>query len=130
MKTSKKLSFPKLENEFLENILRQLVNQHTIIQLFFTKQPSPLFSHLIIHIEKNIDAEQLQQNKWVKKVRNRYQIDVYFIYSAKLHHRFSLGHPFIELYCQPSAIIYQNKESGDSLIITRDWKKYKPNQRA
>jgi len=125
MKTSKKLSFPKLENEFLENILRQLVNQHTIIQLFFTKQPSPLFSHLIIHIEKNIDAEQLQQNKWVKKVRNRYQIDVYFIYSAKLHHRFSLGHPFIELYCQPSAIIYQNKESGDSLIITRDWKKYK-----
>ncbi|MFV8344642.1 hypothetical protein [Flavobacterium sp. ZB4P13] len=125
MKTSKKLSFPKLENEFLENILRQLVNQHTIIQMFFTKQPSPLFSHLIIHIEKNIDAEQLQQNKWVKKVRKHYQIDVYFIYSAKLHHRFSLGHPFIELYCQPSALIYQNSAAVNPLIITRDWKKYK-----
>lgn len=125
MKTSEKLSFPKLENEFLENIVRQLLNQHNIIQMFFIKHPSSMFSYLIIHIEKNIDAEQLQQNKWVKKVRNRYQIDVYFIYSTRLHHLFSLGHPFIEFYCQPSALIYQNKESEDSLVITRDWKKYK-----
>ena len=125
MKTLEKLSFPKLENEYLENILRQLVNQHTIIQMFFTKQPSCVYSCLLIHIEKNMDAEQLQQNKWVKKVRNRYQIDVSFIYSTRLHHLFSLGHPFIELYCQPSALIYQNKESEDSLVITRDWKKFK-----
>ncbi|PJJ10695.1 hypothetical protein CLU83_4151 [Flavobacterium sp. 1] len=125
MKTSEKLLFPKLENEFLENILRQLVNQHTIIQMFFTKQPSSVYSYLIIHIEKNIDAEQLQQNKWVNKVRNRYQIDVYFIYSQKLHHLFSLGHPFIEFYCQPSALIYKDEECENPLIITRDWKKYK-----
>ncbi|SHL79221.1 hypothetical protein [Flavobacterium xinjiangense] len=125
MKTSKKLSFPKLENEFLENILRQLVNQHSIIQMFFTRQPSFVFSYLIIHIEKNIDAQELQQNKWVEKVKKRYQIYVYFIYSERLHHRFSLGHPFIEFYCQPSAIIYQNKELENPLIIKRDWKKYK-----
>jgi hypothetical protein len=125
MKTSEKLSFPKLENEFLENILRQLVNQHSIIQIFFTKQPPCVFSYLLIHIEKNMDAEQLQQNKWVKKVRKRYQIDVRFIYSTRLHHLFFLGHPFIELYCQPSALIYQNKESEDSLVITREWKKFK-----
>lgn len=125
MKTSKKLSFPNLENEFLENILRQLVNQHNIIQMFFTKQTSSVFSHLIIHIEKNTDAKQLQLNKWVKKVRNLYLIDIYFICSAKLHHCFALGQPFIEFYCQPSALIYQNKELEDSLIITRDWKKYK-----
>lgn len=125
MKTSKKLSFPKLENEFLENILRHLVNQHTIIQMFFTRQTSFVFSYLIIHIEKNIDAQELQQNKWIKKVKKRYQIDVYFIYSERLHHRFSLGHPFIEFYCQPSAIIYQNKELENPLIIKRDWKKYK-----
>jgi hypothetical protein len=125
MKTSKKLSFPKLENEYLENILRQLVNQHNIIQMFFTKQPSSVYSYLLIQIEKNMDAQQLQQNKWVEKVRNRYQIDVYFIYSTRLHHLFSLGHPFIEFYCQASALIYQNKESEDSLVITRDWKKYK-----
>ncbi|MES2804084.1 MAG: hypothetical protein V4652_00845 [Bacteroidota bacterium] len=125
MKTLEKLSFPKLENEFLENILRQLVNQHTIIQIFFTKEPSPLFSQLIIHIEKNNDAEQLQLNKWVQKVRNRYQIAVYFIYSTKLHHRSSLGQPFIELYCPPSALIYQNSVAVNPLIITRDWKKYK-----
>lgn len=125
MKTSEKLLFPKLDNEFLENILRQLVNRQNIIQMFFTKQHASIFSHLIIHVEKNMDAEKLQQSKWVKKVRNHYQIDVCFIYSVRLHHRFSLGHPFIELYCQPSALIYQNKESGDSLMIKRDWKKYK-----
>lgn len=125
MKTSKKITFPKLENEFLENILRQLINQHHIIQMFFTKDTHSLFSHLIIHTEKNSDAQELQQSKWVKKVRNRYQIDVYFIYSVKFHHKSSLGHPFIECYSQPSAIIYQNEESGNTPIIARGWKKYK-----
>jgi hypothetical protein len=33
---------------------------------------------------KNMDAEQLQQNKWVK-VRKLYQMMVYFIYSTRLH---------------------------------------------
>ena len=125
MKTSKKISFPKLENEYLENILRQLINQYNIIQMFFTKQPSSMFSHLIIHIEKNIDAQQLQQNKWVRKARTLYKIDVYFIYSQKLHHRFSLGYPFIEYYCQPSALIYQNEESGNPPVIKRDWNKFR-----
>jgi hypothetical protein len=125
MKTLEKLSFPKLENEFLENILRQLVNQHNIIQMFFTKQPSCVYSYLLIHIEKNMDAEQLQQNKWVKKVRSLYQIDVYFIYSERLHHRFSLGHPFIEFCCQPSSLIFQNEESKNSITVRQDWKKYK-----
>lgn len=125
MKTTKKLSFPKLENEFLDNMLRQLVNQYAIIQLFFTKEPSPLFSYLIIHVEKKTDADQLQSAKWVKKVRNLYHIDVLFIYSGKLHHRFSIGHPFIELYCKPSALIYQNSVSVNPLLITSDWKQYK-----
>ncbi|WJS95286.1 hypothetical protein NYQ10_02250 [Flavobacterium johnsoniae] len=125
MKASKKLTFPKLDNEFIENILRQLVNQYSVIQIFFSKNHSSVFSHLIIHIEKNSDAQELQQSRWVKKVRNRYQIDVYFIYSVKFHHKFSLGHPFVEFYCQPSAVIYQNEELRDSPIITREWKKYK-----
>lgn len=125
MKTSKKLSFPKLENEFLENILRQLVNQYAIVQLFFTKQGRSLHAQLVINLGKKTDAEQLQSAKWVEKVRNCYQINVIFIYSGRLHHRFSLGHPFIELYCQPSALIYQNEEALNPLIITRDWKKYK-----
>lgn len=125
MKTLEKLKFPKLENEYLENILRQLINQHNIIQLFFTKQPPPLFSHLIIHIDKNSDTEKLQQQKWLKKVRNRYQIDVIFIYSGRLHHRFSVGHPFMECYCRPSALIYQNPAALNPLINTRDWKQYK-----
>ncbi|MBC7847758.1 MAG: hypothetical protein H7Y10_14860 [Flavobacterium sp.] len=125
MKTSEKLSFPKLENEFLENILRQLVNQYTIIQLFFTNEPAPLFSQLIIHIKNNEEAEQLQQNKWIKKVRDCHQVEVCLIYSARLHHRFAMGHPFMEWYCRPSSLIYQNAAAGDPLIIKRDWKKYK-----
>lgn len=52
MKTAEKLSFPQLQNEYLENILRQLVSQHSIVQVFFTGEPSPLFSQLIIHTEK------------------------------------------------------------------------------
>src|SRR3970040_2994647 len=108
MKTSAKLLFPKLENEFLVNILRQLVNQYTIVQLFFTKEPAPLFSQLIIHIKNKEEGEQLQQHKWIKKVRNRYQIEVCLIYSTRLYHRFALGHPFMEWYGRPSALIYQN----------------------
>ena len=125
MKTSKKLSFPKLENEFLENILRQLVNQYTVIQMFFTKQERSLHSQLVINLEKKTDADQLQSAKWVAKARNGYQINVIFIYSGRLHHRFSLGHPFIELYCPPSALIYQNGEALNPLIIARNWKQYK-----
>jgi len=125
MKTLEKYSFPKLENEFLENILCQVVTNHSIVQMFFTRQNTSMFSHLIIHAEKKSDAEQLQQNKWVKKVRKQYHINVYFFYSAKLHYRFSLGQPFVEWYCRPSALIYQNKELGNPLTITRNWKKYK-----
>lgn len=125
MKTSKKLSFPKLENEYLENRLRQVVKENTIIQMFFTKHPVSVFSNLIIHIEKNSEAQQGQQQKWVKKAREHYQIEVYFIYTAKLYHQYSLGHPFVEGYCQPAALIYQNKESGNPLIIKRNRKKFK-----
>jgi hypothetical protein len=58
MKTEK-LSFPKLENEFLENILRQLVNQHMSFRCFFTKHLLRVF--IPAHIEKNMDAEQLNR---------------------------------------------------------------------
>ncbi|MBK0371171.1 hypothetical protein [Flavobacterium agrisoli] len=125
MKTKEKLLFPKLENEFLDNLLGQLVNKHNVIQMFFTKNPSSKFSYLIIHIESSIDAKQLQQNKWVSKVRRLYQIVVLFIYSTRLHHRFSLGDPFIELYCQSSAVIYQNNGFKNSLVSGRNWEKYK-----
>ena len=52
MKTFEKLSFLKLNNEFLENILNQLLNQYSIIQMFFTKGQVATVSHLIIHVEK------------------------------------------------------------------------------
>lgn len=125
MKNSAKLSFPKLQNEYIENILRQLVSQHPIVQVFFTGDPSPLFSQLIIHTEKNTSAQELRQSKWVTKVKNQYQINVCFVYSSKLHHQYALGSPFTSFYCRPSAVIYQNKKLDEAVFSTGEWKKYK-----
>lgn len=125
MKTSEKRMFPKLENEYLENILRQLVSQYAIIQMFFTRQSSCMDSCLLIHVEKNSDAQLLRQAKWVNKVRNRYKIHVCFVYAQRLDHKFSLGHPFVAFYCQPSALIYQNEACEHPLALAGSWKKFK-----
>jgi hypothetical protein len=125
MKTLEKLSFPKLENEYLENILRQLIHKYDIIQMFFTRHKSSAFSCLIINIEKNTDAQNLQESKWVRKVKERFQINISFIFSSKLHHHYSLGSPFITFYCRESAVIYQNNELENSVFTIEEWKKYK-----
>jgi len=125
MKTSEKLSLPKLENEYLENILRQLVNQYSIIEIFFTRHSLPLLSNLIVHIENSTDAQKIQQSKWVKKVKERFKIDVSFIFSSKLRHHYSIGNPFIAFYCRSSAVIFQNKELPDAIFKLVKWKKYK-----
>ena len=125
MKTSKKRTFPRLDNEFLVNLLGQLVKQHLVIQMFFTKDRHSVFSHLIIHVDSNSDATQMQQKKWVKKVRTLYQIEVHFICSQKLRHRFSMGHPFMECCCRPSALCYQKEEATELPTLARKWKHYK-----
>ncbi|MCI9845054.1 hypothetical protein [Flavobacterium pectinovorum] len=125
MKTAAKLSFPKLQNEYIKNILRQLVSQHSIVQVFFTGEPSPLFSQLIIHTEKNTSAQELRQSKWVAKVKTQYQINVCFIYSSKLHRQYALGAPFTAFYCRPAAVIYQNEALEEAVFSTGEWKKYK-----
>lgn len=125
MKSLKKTTFPELENEFLEDVLQQLVNQYKIVQMFFTKNTHTVFSYLIIHIDQNSNADHLQQNKWIQKVKNLYKVDVYILSSAKLHHRYSLGDPFIEFYCHQSKMIYQNQETKDTLVTPRDWKEFK-----
>lgn len=125
MKTLEKLSFPKLENEYLENILRQLIHKYNIIQMFFTSHKSSAFSYLIINIESNIDAQDLQQSKWVRKVKERFQINISFIFCSKLHHHYSLGSPFIAFYCRESTVIYRNNELENSVFTIEEWKKYK-----
>lgn len=125
MKASYQLSFTKLENGFLENILKQLLNQYSIIQMFFTKGQVATVSHLIIHVEKNADATILQQHKWIKKIKEQFNIAVFFIYTSKLHHHYFLACPFVEMYCSPSAMIYQKENVDNLLFIKRDWKKYK-----
>ena len=125
MKTLEKITFPELENEYLENILRELINKYNIIQLFFTRQSSSAFSSLIVNLDSSMDVQKLQQSKWVRKVKENFQITVYFIFSSKLHHYYSLGDPFIGFYCRPSAIIYENKEFDNSIFTQWEWKKYK-----
>ncbi|MFV8465532.1 hypothetical protein [Flavobacterium sp. LB1P62] len=125
MKTLEKLKFPKLENDYLENILRQLVRQYNVIQMFFTRQQYSEFSCLIINIESNIDAQKLQQSKWVRKVKEHLQINIAFIFSSKLRHHYSLGSPFLAFYCRESAVIYQNNEFENSIFRTEEWQKFK-----
>jgi len=114
-----------LDNPYVENIVRQLLHPYQIIQLFFSGQEASTASHLVIHLKQKAHADQLRSCKWVKKVGVLYHINVYFIYSARLHHQFSLGNPFIARYCHASALIYQNEEYGDGLAIGTDWPKYK-----
>lgn len=92
--------------------------------MFFTQQEPSLQAHLVITLEKETDAEQLQSVKWAKKVKNHCQVDVCFLYSGRLQEQFSLGNPFIELYCRLSALIYQNAAAVNPLIITRNWNKH------
>lgn len=127
MKTSEKITFPELQNEYLQNILRQLVQQYNIVEMFFTRQQSSVFSYLIIHIENSIDVAKLQNSNWVKKVKKSCQIDVNFIYTSKLRNRYTSGCPFTAFYCRPSAVIFHNKELKDSAFTTLEWKKYKKN---
>ena len=114
-----------MENEFLEDVLRQLVNQYKIVQMFFTKNTHSVFSYLIIQTDQNSNVDQIRQSKWIHKVIKLYKIDVYIVSSVKLHRQCSLGDPFIELYCHQSKMIYQNEEMKDSFIIPRNWKKFK-----
>lgn len=128
MKTLKQTSLLKLDNVLLSDILAQLINQYHIIQFFYNKSESP--SNLVVNLRESGDAKKLQLNKWVEKARAIHNIHVSFLYSARLERQHYIGNPFIELYCQPDAIIYQNEESENPLIINRNWKKYKKKLRA
>ncbi|GEP51946.1 hypothetical protein FNO01nite_26180 [Flavobacterium noncentrifugens] len=125
MKTSRQPSFPTLENEFLENILRQTVSHYAVVQMFYNKPKPGSQAVLVIYLQQKQDADLLQSRPWVEKLKNQYQIFVYCVYSTRLHHKFSLGHPFIETYCRPPAAIYQNEAAGEPLLIRRNWTKYK-----
>jgi len=124
MKTSKKITFSVLQNEYLENILHQLVHQHAIINIFYTPQASGL-SHLIIHLEHSLAVAPLQSSAWVRKAKMQYQTAVVFFSSSQLAHRRSLGHPFVACYCHASALIYENESQENLFKSERSWKQEK-----
>ena len=125
MTTLRQCAFPALENEFVESMLRQLVNQFAVIQIFYNKPGSLKESYLVIHLKQKQDADQLQARPWVEKARSLYNIHVYSVYSTRLHYQFSIGHPFVELNCRLPAVIYENEAAGNPLRIKRSWTKYK-----
>lgn len=125
MKASYQLSFPQLNNELVENILKQLLNQFSIIQMFFAKGQAATVSYLIIRVEKNVDAIVLQGHKWVKKIKEQFNIVVFFSCSSKLHHQYFLASLYIEYNCRTSSRIYQKEKVENLLVIRRNWKKYK-----
>lgn len=125
MKILKQTVFAKLGNELLENILEQMIKQNNVIQIFYTKDRVETTSHLVIYVYKSHDVSNLRSSKWISKLKMNYKINIYFVCTSRFEYQFKLGHPFIEFYCQPSAIIYQNESSGTPFIISRGWKKYK-----
>jgi len=125
MKTLKQPLLPTLENEFLENILRQTVGQYAVIQVFYNKPKPGKHAVLVIHLQRKQDADVLQSRPWVEKLKKQYRIFVYCVYSTRLHHKFSLGHPFIEAYCRPSTAIYHDESAGELLRVRRNWSKYR-----
>ena len=96
MKTQKKSPFSILANEFLENILNQLVHNYSVVQIFYKQEKNSPKSHLLISVSKNADALKLQSKKWFAEVREQYQVYIYFIDYSRLEYQFSKGHPFIE----------------------------------
>lgn len=124
MKTSEQFSFSKLENEFLEDSIKQLNQDYIVIQIFYNKSVHSQDSHLIIHLEHKNDVEKLKQKHWIKNAYAEHKVHIHLFYSTQLHHKFESGHPFIEFYCKPSALIYQNEHYGNHLLIDRNWKKF------
>ena len=125
MKTSNQLSFSKLENEFLENSIKQLNQDYIIIQIFYNKSVHSEDSHLIIHLEHKNDIDKIKQKHWIKKAHSEHKVHIHLFYNTQLHQKFDSGHPFVEFYCKPYALIYQNEQNGNHLLIDRNWKKFK-----
>ncbi len=124
MKTSEQFSFSKLENEFLEDAIKQLNEQYLIIQIFYNKSVHSQDSHLILNLEHKKDVDKIKQKHWIKKAYSEHKIHIHLFYNTQLHYKFDLGHPFVEFYCKPSALIYQNEKYGNHLLIDRNWKKF------
>jgi len=125
MKTSKKSSFSILGNEPLENKLDQLVNDHSIVLIFYKKDIDTVRSHIVVQVHHNSDAVKLRSAKWVADVRKLYQVYIYFIDHSRMEYQFSKGHPFVEYHCQKVSIIYRNEKAQSSNLIDRSWKKFK-----
>lgn len=124
MKTSNQLLLSKLENEFLEDAIKHLNQDYIIIQIFYNKSIHSQDSHLIIHLEHKNDVDTIKQKHWIKKAHSEHKVHIHLFYNTQLQHKFDSGHPFVEFYCNPSALIYQNEQCGNHLLIDRKWKKF------
>ncbi|MFY0482141.1 hypothetical protein ACI6PS_06000 [Flavobacterium sp. PLA-1-15] len=128
MKNLKKSTFPLLQNDYLENILRQLVCQYAVCRIFYTPQDAGL-SYLVVELEWQQDLEPLQLRPWLQKALSAHRTAVSFVSSSQLHHRSKLGHPFIACYCAAAALVYPDAVSFPQMQTDRSWKQYKKKYR-
>lgn len=124
MKTLKKISFPTLQNQYLESILHQLVQQYNVEQVFYTAEHLGL-SYLVVQLEQHGNIEPLQSSPWLQKALSVHLTAVYFVSSNQLQHRYKLGHPFIACYCSPASVIYQDRASSNVMKPHKSRKQYK-----
>lgn len=125
MKTKSTPPFPKIENTYLTQLLPQLINQYSVVQLFYTPQSEHEPAQLVVHLKSKNEVDVLQNQKWVKKARVSHNLNVFFFYSFQLQMLYNSGNPFIAAYCNASTLLYTNKEANTALETDHKWNRFK-----
>lgn len=130
MKTLQKNSFPLIENEYISDRLQQLIENYSIMYIFY-RPPSVatgLQTVLYICTLNKEEAETLQKQKWVGKLLAK-NILVYFTYHFQLDYRFFTGNPFDWYYGATATVLYRNKDTifpiGNLKLFLKSFKEYK-----
>ncbi|SEM65091.1 hypothetical protein SAMN05421856_10575 [Chryseobacterium taichungense] len=119
-------SLSTIQNEFLQGILKQLINEHYIIrEILFNTVITSKHKYLIICMEYTADMEVLRKQPWVEKAFKEYQVKVFFFYTTRLKQQLSLGQPLFELYFKSSTVVYRNEIYKEPIYQQQDWKKFK-----
>lgn len=126
MKTIQQNVFLKTGIQYVDSVIHQILGEnYGISQIFFIKMSSQQYAQLVIVVEEQKDAEDLLRKKWIEKAVNEHQVKVCIFDSVQIRQQFSLGNPFIEVYCRPAFVIYQNNEAGKPFVHTRSRKKFR-----
>lgn len=84
-------SLSKIQNEFLQEILKQLISQHYLIrEVLFNTNIESDYIYLIICMENSSDMEKLQKQPWVEKHLKNINLKYFSIIQHELKDSFLL----------------------------------------